>query len=183
MLILPPPSRERPPAARVGTRPALATIGAWKRDATRRTEIAAYVASKGPLRVYEAVLCALWWIERHKRHKRHKRREQRAAATSAAEVEASYPVHGSSARRAHRVRGVAGVLRRLARFGLVERAAEGWYRTTALGGSVVEALPDRGLLVAALGARPLRTPSLRAPSLRTRPPHGPGTSTIPATDA
>lgn len=141
----------------VGTRPSSATIQAWRRDVARRGEIGAFVDAKGVFRLYEVALCVLYWLERHDGT------GPSTAATptrpvSAAAIEARYPLHAG-----RRLRAVAPMLGRLASLGIVESVGEGWYHTTPLGRAIVDALPDRAILVHTLGTRPPRGRSGAAP--------------------
>lgn len=110
-------------------------------EATRRPArraLAEFIAAKGTLRVYEAVLCACAWLER----------EMPNGVTGAA-IEAWYPSHDG-----RRLRGTATMLRRLVRFGLVTRDTGACYRVTPLGHALVDALPERDIAVAVIGTRP-----------------------------
>jgi hypothetical protein len=152
-----------PPPVGVGLRPPARAIRGWQTDSARREALGAFIAERGSVSVGGAVLSALYWLERDARH--HASVERQRGATGEAggalpgapgcEIMMLYPFH-----RGRRVTDVSNFRRRLARLGLVESMGEGWYRTTALGRRVAEAMPGDGgpAVLRRRRPRPGRTP-------------------------
>jgi hypothetical protein len=120
------PLRRSPtvPNASVGSRPTRDQTAAWSRDEVTRGAIAAFVAEFGDLRASEAVLCVLYWMERHQ-----------GSPASASAVAAYYPRHEGA-----RIFRVSEHLRRAARMEWAEPAGTGWYRLTPGGVARVDML-------------------------------------------
>jgi hypothetical protein len=98
----------------------------------------------GALRPHYALLCVVYWLQR----------EFGEDAASAADVKAILPRLGGVSGR---LRSPADTLRHARDADLVEALGGGWYRLTALGIAVVDALPDAEQVGEIRGARRAHT--------------------------
>jgi len=107
----------------------LRLTSAASRDArdARAAAVAEFLGAKGSLRVHEAILCVLYWLDR-----------ETPGPVRAGEIALLYPHHDG-----RRLPSAAQELRHHVERGLAESLGEGLYRITPLGRLVVDALPDR----------------------------------------
>lgn len=157
-------------APAVGGRPGPHAVQGWIADHTTRDALARFLERKGELRRNEALLCALWWLERQPIAS-----VETAPIGSAADDDAIIDGRGEGAPTArqvtrwvsasevtarfdsrhfdHALSSTASMLRRAVACGLAEVEGRGWFRTTPLGAAVCEALPDRRAAAALRGVR------------------------------
>jgi hypothetical protein len=118
---------------------ALRIAGKTERDA-RIAALTAFLEGKGSLRVHEAILCVLYWVEQG---------APQEGPVRANEISLLYPRH-----KGRRLPSAAQELRHHVERGLAESLGDGMYRITPLGRQVVDALPDRTEVARLRGLRP-----------------------------
>jgi hypothetical protein len=103
-----------------------------------RAAFASFLATKGAVRLHEAILCALYWLDR-----------ETPGPVQANDLRTIYPRHDGRL-----VTSPAQELRHHVKRGLTAPMGDGLYRLTELGRAVVEALPDQDAVAKLRGVRP-----------------------------
>jgi len=115
-----------------------------------RREAADFVRARGEaLRPVYVALCIACWLRDHAGRD----------AVCGADVRALFPTSSDGERQ--RLRSPTDLLRRARNDGFLDSAGAGWYRVTALGRAVVDALPDLGAMESLVGRATARCAARR----------------------